>query len=94
MTLIELTKRLNDLESILVNSSDKYITQSRIDMIYWLRNGGNLRTKEEIENKIQRYKEELLAIPNDTDKYYREKKKKNSKGRSKKNGRYESKFRF
>ena len=75
ISINQLNKKIFDLEHELVPQSldFTYIHSARIDILYWVKNSGNMRTEQEILNKIQRYKEELLGIENDFDLHYREK---------------------
>jgi hypothetical protein len=70
-----LQKRIFDYEHQLVPQSvdSTFIHAGKIDTLYWVLNGGNLKTEQEIRNKIERYKEELLIYTNNVDMYYREK---------------------
>lgn len=75
LSLNQLNKRIFDLEHQLIPQSldITYIHSGRIDTLYWIKNNNLMKTEEEIKLKIQRYKEELLALNDTTDMHYREK---------------------
>lgn len=75
ITLNQLNKRIFDLEHALIPQSEDstFIHSGRIDMLYWVKNSNNMRTEEEINNKIQRLEEELLCLSDTYDMHYREK---------------------
>ena len=75
ISINQLNKKIFDLEHELVPQSldFTYIHSARIDILYWVKNGGEMKTEEEIKNKIQRYEEELLGIEDNFDLHYREK---------------------
>lgn len=62
-----LNSRILELKSMMVPQSMDYTVphHSRIEILYWLRNERNMRTEEEINQKIERIKEELLAYQKD-----------------------------
>lgn len=70
----QLDKMINDMQFELTpdNNEINHIKKSEIDTLIWIRNAGTLRTTEEINKRIERYKEELLVFDNDQDLYYRE----------------------
>lgn len=76
LSINQLDKKIFDLEHELVPQSldFTYIHSARIDILYWVKNSGNMKTEQDIKNKIKRYEEELLCIPNEFDLHYREKK--------------------
>lgn len=60
-----LNKKINDLEHQII-PQDIYSTtihRGRIDALYWLKHSNEIiRTDKDIENKILRYKEEMLCL--------------------------------
>lgn len=71
----QLECRISDLEHTIV-PQDVYFTtihHGRVDMLTWVRNGGNMKSEDEILSRIDRYKEELLVFNDDRDLFYKEK---------------------
>jgi hypothetical protein len=70
-----LDNRIKDLQISIISQDIETTTiqRGRIDTLYWVKNGNNeVKTNDEIKLKIQRYKEELLCLP-EKDLWYREK---------------------
>ena len=41
-----------------------FIHNEKMDVLYWYKNSGQLRTDEEVRNKIKRFKEECFLLSN------------------------------
>ena len=79
LSLNMIKHRINDLEHTLVPQDINYTLphRGRIDSLYWVIQGNQIKSEKEIRNKIQRHKEELLCLNSDISKgsilYYNEK---------------------
>ena len=79
LSLNMIKHRINDLEHTLVPQDINYTLphRGRIDSLYWVIQGNQIKSEKEIRNKIQRHKEELLCLNSDLSKgsilYYNEK---------------------
>ena len=70
-----LNKKISDLEHKLIPQAiySTTINKARIDVLYWLKHSNEIiRTDKDIENKILRYKEEMLCLDKN-DIWYQEK---------------------
>ena len=74
-SLTEIQKRITDLETQITaqDITTTTIQNGRIDILYWVRNNGELKTDKEVINKIERIKEELIPITDINDLWYKEK---------------------
>ena len=75
ITYYQLQKRINDLTHQIIPQDINFTTihSSKIDVLKWccLENE-QLRTEQEILNRIQRYNEELLAFNDDKNLMYKQ----------------------
>ena len=64
LSLNMIKHRISDLEHTLVPQDINYTLphRGRIDSLYWVIQGNKVKTEQQIRNKIQRYKEELLCL--------------------------------
>lgn len=67
LTFYQLEKRINDISHEIVPQDINFTTlhSAKLDVLKWCRLEGEVRNKEEILNRIQRYNEELLACTED-----------------------------
>ena len=69
-----LEKRISDLEHAVIPQDvfSTTVQHGKIDTLYWVRNGGELKTEQQINSKIQRIEEEMILLQPD-DMWYQEK---------------------
>ena len=69
-----LNKRISELETSLVPQSIDYTVphHARIEILYWVKNKGEIKTEEQIKNKLNRLQEELFILKQD-DVFYKAK---------------------
>lgn len=73
ITFYQLEKRINDLTHSIV-PQDVYFTtihNARLEVLKWVKNENEIRPECEILNRIDRYKEEMLAFPDESNLWYK-----------------------
>lgn len=75
LSAIQLEKRITDMQLANVCNDDsiKRIQTARIDSLIWALNGGDIKSISQIEHRITRFKEELLAFSSEHNLDYKEK---------------------
>ena len=72
VSITQINNLINDLENEVTPQSVEYtfIHNEKLDTLFWYKNCNQLRTDEEVKNKIKRYTEECILL-NEHDLFYR-----------------------
>lgn len=63
ITLAQVQNKIGELEASLtgIDEQDR-VKLAEIDILYWYKNSNNLRTEQEVHNKINRLEEEMFFL--------------------------------